>query len=133
MNDIVAQIFGYIVVIAAASLFAWEIHVYRRHDEDVPWLKSPARLRRRLVMAFLLLCVGLLIIFEVSGLLQLETIRHLVIYVCLLVASAMLLFILSVRDLGGMARNAERHAMEDLKTAMEEQRNRLESSSGPPK
>lgn len=132
MNDIVAQIFGYGVLIISASLFGWEIYVYRRNDEDAPWLKSPARLKRRMFMAFLLLCVGLLILAESTGILELDTVRHLVIYVCLLIASAMLLFILSVRDLGDMARSAERHALDDLKLAMEEQRRRSDSSSGSP-
>ncbi len=132
MNDIVAQIFGLVVLVISASLVVWEIYVFRRIDEDVPWLRSPARLWRRLLMAFLLLCVGLLILCESRGLIELGTIQHLVFYVCSLMGAAFLLLILSLRDLGEMARNAEKYALKDLKSALEEQQRQLNQSSGPP-
>lgn len=129
MSDVVAEIFGYIILLTAVGLLGWEIYIYKRGDAEVHWLQTPHRFRRRMIMAGLLVCVGLLIIVEARDLLALSNIRHLVIYVSSLTALALLLFILSVRDLGDMARNAEKHAIEDLKSALEEQKRMAERTS----
>lgn len=126
-----AEIFGYAILVIAAGLLGWETYIYKRGDAEVHWLQTPHRFRRRMVMAVLLVCVGLLIVVEARGFLTLSNIRHLVIYVSSLTALALLLFILSVRDLGDMARNAEKQAIEDLKSALEEQKRMAERTSEP--
>lgn len=129
MSDIIAEIFGYLVLAVAIGLAGWEVYVYRYPGDDVEWLQTPHRLRRRLIMSMLLLCVGLLILSESRGFLELDNLRDLVIYVTSLTSMALLLLVLSIRDLGEMARNAEKHAIEDLQSALEKQTN---SSEQPP-
>lgn len=131
MSDVVAEIFGYVILLTAVGLFAWETYIYRRVDPDVKWLATPGRFRRRIIMALLLICVGVLILLEAHGYLVLDNIRHLMIYVVSLTGLALVLFILSVRDLGDMARNAEKQAVDDLKFIVEEhQRQKAESATG---
>lgn len=132
MTDIIAEIFGYVVLAIAVGLAGWEYYVYRRPDVDVSWLQTPARFRRRLIMAVLLVGVGVLIVCEARGLLVLDNVRHLVMYVSSLTALAMILLILSVRDLGDMAHNAEKQAIEELQMALQS-KSETGSSSGPQK
>jgi hypothetical protein len=122
MHDTIALIFGLLVLLTAVGLAGWEIYSHRKDREDYRWLHTDSRLRRRITMAILLLFVGALIVGESLGFLALGNLRHLLVYVSALTALAFALLILSVRDLGEMARNAERRAIEDLKKAIDEQR-----------
>ncbi len=131
MNALVAQFFGYGIIVVAVSLVIWETFVYRRKEIDVPWLRNPVRLRRRLIMAALIFCVGLLIVAESHGILQLNTARQLLIYVCALMILSFVLLILSVRDLGDMARSAERYAAQELKLALEKELHSSNEPAGP--
>lgn len=124
MDDRVAEFFGYTILVIAVVLFAWEMRTSRQADEEVKWLRTATRFKRRMCMVGLLLLVGLLIIVEARGLLVLQRISHLVVYVTSLSLLAVSLFVLSIRDLGDMARNAERQALEDLQTALKEQQAR---------
>lgn len=121
MSDIIAEIFGYVVLLTAISLAAWEIKVQRQPDDETAWLQTPRRFRRRLIMAGLLVLVGLMILGESYGLLVLNDVTQLLIYITTLTVSAVALLVLAIRDLGDMAKNAERHAMQDLKIALEEE------------
>lgn len=121
MQDTVALIFGILVFLTAVSLAGWELYIFTRTNDEFRWLQTRSRLRRRLIMAFLLLLVGILIVLEAAGFLTLGNLRHLVIYVSSLTALALVLLLLSVRDLGEMARAAEHQAISELKVAMEEQ------------
>lgn len=123
MENTVGLIFGIVVLLTAFGLAGWEIFVHRRDRVEFQWLQTPTRLRRRITMAILLLFVGVLLLGESLGLLALDNLRHLMIYVGLLSTLALTLVILSVRDLGEMARNAERRAIEDLKKAIDDQKN----------
>lgn len=129
MSDVVAEIFGYLIFLIALGLISWEAYVYRRGDAEASWLQTPGRFRRRVLMGFLLICVSALIVSEARDLIVLDNVRHLVIYLGLLAGLAFLLFILSIRDLGDMARSAEKHAIEDLKHVLEEQQRVSEQSS----
>lgn len=124
MQNTVALIFGIFVLITALGLAGWEIYTHRKENEEFRWLHTPSRLRRRIAMAVLLGLVATLLLGEASGILALDNIRHLMIYVCLLASLALALVVLSIRDLAEMARNAERQAIDDLKNAIDEQKDR---------
>lgn len=126
MQDVVALIFGLLVLFTALGLAWWEIYSYRGAGEEYRWLHTASRLWRRITMSILLLFVAALLMGEALGVLALDTVRHLLIYVSMLAALAFALLILSVRDLMEMARSAERHAVEDLKKAIHEQQDRKE-------
>jgi hypothetical protein len=132
MSDRVAEFFGYGILVTAAVLFTWETFAnQRQQDSDTRWLHTPSRFRRRLIMAVMLVIVGVMIVLEARDIIVLERISHLVVYVTSLCVLAVALFILSIRDLGDMARNAERQAVDDLKLALEE-RNQSDSGDAPP-
>ncbi len=121
MNDVVAEIFGYMILLTAAVLMAWETLAHRRKLDDDAWLRTPTRFRRRMIMAGVLAAVGVLIVAEARHFLVLQHISHLVVYVTALTVLAVTLFVLSIRDLGDMARNAEKFALKNLETALKEQ------------
>jgi len=122
VGDKVALIFGIAVLAIAAGLAGWEIYVFRKNAQEFDWLHTPRRLRRRLLMAVLLLMVAALVLGDSFGVLALDNVRNLMIYVISLTGLALLLFVLSVRDLADMARSAERHAIQDLQSAIDEQK-----------
>lgn len=124
MNESVALLFGIIVLITSFGLAGWEIFSHRRQDEEYRWLHTRSRLVRRITMAILLLFVAVLLLGEAMDVLVLDNLRHLLIYVSMLSALALALLVLSVRDLAETARNAERRALDDLKKAIEEQKDR---------
>lgn len=128
MGNVVAEIFGYAVVLVAILLVVWELTCSRNVSRDAQWLHSPARLKRRLIMAVVLLAAGLLIILEVRGILVLKKPQHLLIFVASLAGMALALVILSLRDLGDMARGAERQAIQDLQSALSDERRDSEES-----
>lgn len=119
MGNIVAEFFGYAVMLAAVVLVLWEVYSSRTVAEDFHWLHPPARLKRRLIMAVILLSAGLLIALEASGVIVLKQPQYLIMYVISLSGMSLALLILSLRDLGDMARNAERQAVLDLQTALD--------------
>ena len=47
MGDRVAEIFGYIVIVAAVVLFAWEYRAFSSREEEDAWLLTARRFRRR--------------------------------------------------------------------------------------
>jgi len=130
MTDVVAQIFGYAILAISAGLAAWEFVSNKRPTSDTLWLYTPSRFRRRIIMAVLLACVGVLLLAETHGLLELNQISHLLIYVSALSALSLTLFILSIRDLGDMSRSAEKQAILDLQSAIEEKKKRDAESTG---
>ena len=124
MRDVAAEIFGYVVLLVAISLGVWETLAARKQaDEDAAWLHTPNRYKRRMFMVVLLLAVSALILLETYGVLILTRVRDLVIYVTALSFAAITLLVLSIRDLSDMARSAERHAVEELNLAIQEQQN----------
>ena len=121
MSDHVAEIFGYLVLLIAVTLGVWESIAIKSNDSESQWLRTPARYRRRMMMASILICVAVMILLQAWGILLLTRPRDLILYVTLLSGFAIALFILSIRDLGDMARNAERHAVDELKSALEKE------------
>ena len=122
MGNVVAEIFGYAVVLVAVLLVVWELTSNRGVSDDVQWLHSPARLKRRLIMGVVLLSAGLLITLEARGVLVLKKPPHLLLFVASLSGMAMALVILSIRDLGDMARGAKNQAIQDLQSALKDGR-----------
>lgn len=123
MQNTVALIFGIFVLLTAFGLAGWEIISRRKDYEEFRWLHTHSRFRRRITMAILLVFVAVLMLGEAAGVLALDNVRHLMMYVGSLAVLALALVVLSVRDLGEMAQNAERHAIQDLKKALDEQEN----------
>lgn len=121
MKDSLALLFGYAVILTASALFIWENIANKGKDVEAGWLYTPARYKRRVMMALMLACVGALIVLEAHGLIILSRLRFLFIYILALSGFACALLVLSLRDLTDMARNAEKHAVNELKQALEEQ------------
>ena len=120
MSDTFSDVFGMVLIGAAALLAVWEQLVYSRRQES-PWLVTRRRYRRRMLVSMVLAAVGALIVLESRHLMDIHRPSVLAIYVCLLGSLCILLLVLAAIDVTETARNAVRHSMWELEKALEEQ------------
>ncbi len=99
MNDRVSEIFGYIVMAAAAVLFVWERVAYNKRNLEDAWLLTRRRYVRRSAVSAALAMIGILLVLESVNLLDISLVVPLTLYVLALCGLAILLLILAMVDL----------------------------------
>lgn len=128
MSDLVSEIFGYVVIFVAVLLFAWEYKAFGRRGAEDAWLVTSRRFKRRTLVSIVLLFVGVLLVVETRGYLDIRDPRALVAYVSVLGGLAIALLILAALDLLDIARKASSHAMREFGESLDsEQRQVLEN------
>jgi hypothetical protein len=121
MGNTVSDVFGMVLIGAAAILGVWEQVVYSRRQES-PWLVTRRRYRRRMLVSVVLAAVGSMIVMESRQLLNIQRPSILAVYVFSLGCLCILLVILAALDVADTARNAVRHSLWELEKALEDQR-----------
>lgn len=132
MSDRLTETFAYIVMCTAIVLFVWEWNTYRNRSEDDSWLVTRRRLMRRSLVSMVFLAIGVLLVVESRGVVDISRIPVLITYVSALGGMAIFLLVLAVLDLSDTARNAERHAAAQVQAAIEREKRRAaeERNSG---
>jgi hypothetical protein len=121
MSNSVSDVFGMVLIGAAAILGVWEQVVYS-HRQDSPWLVTRRRYRRRMLVSSVLAAVGSMIVMESRQLLNIQRPSILAVYVFSLGCLCILLVILAAIDVADTARNAVKHSLWELEKALDEQR-----------
>lgn len=118
-----ADIFGYILVSLAAVLAAWESRSYARARVEHDWLASPRRHWRRLAIAAVFGCIGVLMVLQGQGLIPLDSRRPALaaVYLGAIVLLSIFIVGLALADLAETANSASGRAMKDLEQAIEEE------------
>ncbi|MGI8905064.1 MAG: hypothetical protein ACR2IE_01070 [Candidatus Sumerlaeaceae bacterium] len=125
MSDTVSEIFGYIVLVAAVVLFAWEYRAFAQREEEDSWLLTARRFRRRTIVSIVLAAIAVLITVEARGTINLRQLPALYFYVFSLSGLAVLLVVLAGIDLMDTAKSASRRAMEEFDAALEAEKRRV--------
>lgn len=125
MSDKITEIFGYIVIITAAILFAWEYFTFKHRTVEDQWIVTPKRKQRRYLIALLVFLVGMLIICETKKVININdgSLKTLIFYVLSITGLAVSLIVLAIRDVMEMANNAQKLALKQLQDAIDNKSN----------
>ena len=118
-----ADAFGYILVTLSALLAAWEIRTHARGRRERDWLSTPRRHRRRLAIAAVFACIGVLMLLQSKGLVPLDAARPVIgaVYLGSILLLSVVIVVLAIADLAETTNAASSMAMKDLEEAIEEQ------------
>jgi thiol:disulfide interchange protein len=120
-RETIADAFGLILIGAAIILAVWEIIQQRNPARDT-WLVTPQRLRRRLVLSFLLSIVGIIMTAEAQGVEIFHGLWGTLFYAGVLLCLAGVMVLLALADVTSTINAAARKSLQDLEGAMRSQR-----------
>jgi len=108
-QTLVSEILCCVTLSASIALAIWEIGSQRNAGPEDRWLITRKRFVRRLVMSFCLAAIGIVMLLEIIGMVELHNVRHLVIYVSLVGFGSIILCILALADGLDTARSVREH------------------------